>query len=141
MSELAPADRSALQELNARFAWALDDHEFDALREILMPEAHYVSVGREFQDLETIIASFKARTESRTTRHGMGNLLLSADGPGRATGRSSWFTFASNAAAPTDPEVYMVADFRDVYVLTPAGWRIAERIITPVFRRADLAPN
>lgn len=141
MSGLTSADRSALHELNARFAWALDDKEFDVLREILMPKARYVSVGREFHDSEAIVASFEARTGTRTTRHGMGNLLLGADGPGRATGRSSWFTFASNAADPSDPEVYMVADFRDVYVLTNAGWRIAERIITPVFRRVELAPN
>ena len=141
MSGLTQADRSALQDLNARFAWALDDHEFDALRAVLAPDVHYVSVSREFHDLEAVLASFKARTGARTTRHGLGNLLLSADGPGRAKGRSSWFTFASNEDPPSGVEVYMVADFRDTYVLTEDGWRIAERAIIPIFRRPDLGPH
>ena len=142
MSRLADEDRLALQELNAAFAWALDDQNYDALRAILTPDVHYVSVGREFHDVEAVIASFQARTGTRTTRHGLGNLMLTAAGPDEARGRSSWFTFASTDDPPQGVETYMVADFTDRYVRGTNGrWLIAERIITPVFRRPELGPQ
>ncbi|GAA4431033.1 hypothetical protein GCM10023169_35170 [Georgenia halophila] len=145
MSRLTPGARAAIGDLNARFAWALDLHEFDMLREIFTPDVHYVSVGREFHDVEALIASFHARTGTRTTRHGLGNLLLQDDAGNTVTGRGSWHTFASNDDGPAplaDFDVYMVADFDDTYVVDADGtWRIAARRITPVFRRADLAPR
>jgi hypothetical protein len=141
MTQLAAGVREAIGDLNARFAWALDLHDFDALRGILAPDVHYVAVGREFHDAEAVIASFFARTPTRTTRHGLGNLLLESSDDGTVTGRSSWHTFASNQDPPLPGvHLFMVADFADVYRRTPEGWRIAERIITPVFRDPSLAP-
>ncbi|MFD1718387.1 nuclear transport factor 2 family protein [Georgenia deserti] len=156
MSVLPAHVRAAITDLNARFAWALDSHDFAALRELLTPDVHYVSVGREFHDADSVIASFEARTGARTTRHGLGNLLLEERPDGAVRGRSSWHTFAAHTALGTDgtdspgstpgavpvPEVFMVADFTDSYVRDDAGdWRIAERIITPVFRNPHLAPT
>ena len=140
MTTLTAEVRAAIGDLNARFAWALDLHDFDALRGILAPDVHYVSVGREYHDAEATIASFRARTSARTTRHGLGNLLLEPV-EGAVLGRSSWHTFASNDDPPRPGvPVFMVADFADVYRNTAGGWRIAERIITPVFRDPSLAP-
>jgi len=138
---ITPELRGELHDLNARFAWALDTHDYEALRSILMPDVHYLSVGREFHDAESVIASFRARTGTRTTRHGLGNLLLAEADDGAVTARSSWHTFASNEAAPVGVDVFMVADFADVYRRDSAGWRIAERIITAVFREPALAPG
>ena len=141
MTQLAAGAREAIGELNARFAWALDLHDFDALRGILTPDVHYVAVGREFHDAEAVIASFFARAPARTTRHGLGNLLLESLDDETVSGRSSWHTFASNEDPPlAGVHLFMVADFSDVYRRTPGGWRIAERIITPVFRDPSLAP-
>lgn len=141
MTLLSPEVRAEIGDLNARFAWALDVHDFEALRGLFTAELHYVSVGREFFGIDELIASFAARTGTRTTRHGLGNLLLEDAGDGTATGRSSWHTFASNQAEPTGVPLFMVADFADRYAPTDAGWRITERIITPVFRDAALAPG
>ncbi|AHH97451.1 hypothetical protein GCM10010174_06590 [Kutzneria viridogrisea] len=135
------ATRAAIADLNARFAWALDSHNWTALRDVLTADVHYVSVGREFHDADSVIASFQARPATRTTRHGLGNLLL-RDGPqGSILGWSSWHTFASNDAAARDVPLFMVADFQDTYTSDANGaWRIAERIIVPVFRNDTLAP-
>lgn len=142
MTTLSADVRAAIGDLNARFAWALDLHDFDALRDVLAPDVHYVSIGREFHDAESTIASFRARTGARTTRHGLGNLLLEpTDDVDSVSGRSSWHTFASNEDPPRPGvPLFMVADFSDVYRRTAEGWRIAERIITPVFRDSTLAP-
>ncbi len=142
MSVLDLETRAAIADLNARFAWALDLGDPDALRDVLAADVHYVSVGREFHDVERVIASFLSREGTRTTRHGLGNLLLEEGAGGAVLGRGSWHTFASNADPPVGVDVYMVADFQDTYRrVDGAGWRIAERIIRPVFRRPDLAPG
>ncbi|MFD7937442.1 nuclear transport factor 2 family protein [Streptomyces sp. NPDC059755] len=91
-----PTTRAAIAELNARFSWALDLHDWSELREVLAPDVHYVSTGREFHDAESVIASFEGRTGARTTRHGLGNLLLRAGPGGTVLGRSSRHTSASN---------------------------------------------
>lgn len=142
MSPLTPDVRAQIADLHSRFAWAIDLHDYDALRDVFTPDVHYVSVGREFHDVEDLVASFRARTGTRTTRHGLGNLLLEEGEGGDLLGRSSWHTFASNDDPPLGVELYMVADFHDVYRCLPDGaWRIAERSIRPVFRVPGLAPG
>lgn len=134
--------RTAITELNARFAWAIDLHEWDVLREVLAGNVHYVSIGREFHDVEDVISSFRARARTRTTRHGLGNLSLREGPDGTVLGRGSWHTFASNVWPVDDVPLFMVADFADRYAPDHHGqWRIAERLITPVFRKETLAPT
>lgn len=138
---LSLADRAALQDVNARFGWALDLKDYDALHELFAPDVHYTSPGREFFDRETLVQSFEQRQGERTTRHGLGNLLLCATGEGTAIGRGSWHTFASNHEPAQGIDLYMVADFHDKYSYHNGVWRITERLILPVFRRTDLAPT
>jgi alkylhydroperoxidase family enzyme/3-phenylpropionate/cinnamic acid dioxygenase small subunit len=134
--------RSAIEDLNARFAWSLDRHEFEALRGLFTEDAHYVGVGRELWGVEAIISSFLSRTGTRVTRHGCGNLLLEQVSDHVVTGQSSWFTFADHTDPPTGVRLYMVADFTDTYERSADGtWRIGERVITPIFRDAALAPR
>lgn len=135
------AVRAAITDLNARFAWALDLHDWTALPDLFTADVHYMSGGREFHDADSVIASFQARPATRTTRHGLGNLLL-RDGPeGTVLGRGSWHTFASNDAPVRGVPLFMVADFHDTYISDAHGaWRIAERIIVPIFRDDTLSP-
>jgi 3-phenylpropionate/cinnamic acid dioxygenase small subunit len=135
------ADAAAeIARVNARVAAILDHHDYDELRQVLAEDVHYVSVGREFHDVDAVVASFRARATPRVTRHTLGNALVDVHDDGTATGWSVWTTFAASAAG-TPPRVFMVADFADRYVHSPGGaWLIAERIITPVFRDPALAP-
>ena len=132
--------RAEIAELNASFAWALDRQEWDSLRHVLAGDVRYVGVGGELNGSEAVIASFRSRPTGRTTRHGLGNLSLS-DGPGDTVlGRSSWHTFAGNGPVVGVP-LFMVADFDDIYARDERRrWRIAERVITPVFRDHTRAP-
>ena len=68
---------------------------------------------------------------------------LLRDGPdGTVLGLASWHTFASNTDPAPGIPLFMVADFHDTYSCDAAGsWRIAERVITPVFRNDVLAPH
>ncbi len=138
---VGPADRAAIEELNARFAWALDLQEFEKLRRVFTPDARYTSGTAVREGVGAIVAGFTTRTGIRTTRLGWSSLTLEAAGD-EVHGRSSWYAFAANQAAPVaGTGTYMVADFIDVYVSIPdVGWRIAARTIRPVFRDAELAP-
>lgn len=141
MNVVDPAVRCRIDDLNARFASALDSHAYETLRDLLTADVHYVGVGGEFTDVEAVIATFSSRTGTRTTRHQPGAVLLEPGAGGEVIGRSSWVTFASNESPPSGIGLYMVADFHDRYTVDADGrWWIAERIIRPVFRDPDLAP-
>lgn len=136
-----PATRAELADLNARFAWALDLHDFDSLRDLLAQDVHYVGGNGEFHSAEAVVTSFRARPRTRTTRHGLGNLLLRTGPHATVLGRSSWHTFASNTDPAPGVPLFMVADFHDIYARDAHGsWRMAERVIVPVFREDALAP-
>lgn len=135
------ATRAALTDLNARFAWALDRHDWVALGETLTRDVDYVSVGRNLRGREVVVASFQRRPAGRITRHGLGNLLLEEVPDGLVRGLGSWHTFAGNSDSTPGVALYMVADFDDTYSQTDDGvWRISKRRITAVFRDDALAP-
>lgn len=136
-----PSTRAEIDNLNARFAWALDRHDWAMLEDVLAPDVRYSSIGRDLRGASAVIRSFRSRPEGRTTRHGRGNLLLVAGPMGSVIGRGSWHTFASNGPTNHVP-LFMVADFDDTYTRDDSGaWRISERVITAVFRDAALAPG
>jgi hypothetical protein len=142
------ADRAAIEELNACFAQALDRSAPDALADLFTEDACYRSGARELQGRQAIVGFFEDRLASgpRTTRHLCSGLRLffsdDAAMPFSAEGESVWISYAANAAPPIDEVVpFMIADFSDVYVLEPDGhWRIARRVIEPVFRNAAAGP-
>lgn len=72
-------------------------------------------VGRE-----AIRAAFNARP-SRITRHICANIVIDVESPSFARGRSAMLLF-TNAEGPP-----LVGEFNDRLVLTPEGWRFAER--------------
>lgn len=133
--------RLAIEELNTRFAWALDLQRFDELRELFTPDATYVSGSRTRVGVDELVEGFVRRTGERTTRHGYTALLLTAEEPGEVTGQSCWHTYAANAARPvTGTGVYLVADFHDTYIEREGRWWISRRVIEPVFYDPRLAP-
>lgn len=136
--------RAAIADLNARWAWAVDGQDYEALRALLTDDVHWVGHGGELHGLEDVVASYTGRPagRSRTTRHGLGNLLLEQVDERTVRGRATWHTFASNDDPPGPPAVYLVADFRDTYARGGDGaWRIAERIIQSVFRDPARGPR
>ncbi|GGH44809.1 nuclear transport factor 2 family protein [Microbacterium album] len=140
---VSPEARAAIADLNARWAWAVDGRDYEVLRDILHPDVHWVGHGGELHGRDAVVASYTGRTgnETRTTRHGLGNLLLEQVDERTVRGRSTWHNFASNEVPPGPPAVYLVADFRDTYVRGEGDtWLLRERIIEGVFREPSLGP-
>lgn len=135
--------RAAIADLDARWAWSIDTRDYAVLEEILTPDVRWVGHGGELTGRDAVIASYaeRARRATRITRHGVGNRLLEQVDDDTVRGLSSWHNFADNEDPPGEPRVYLVADFRDVFVRDDRGdWRIAERVIEAVFRDDSLAP-
>ena len=132
------ADRLAIEDLNAAFAWHLDHGETDALVALFTDDALYTNGARRSQGRGEIAAFFQGRTAAgpRTARHLMTGLRVTFESDARARGTSVWLSFAANGVAPIEHcAPFMVADFLDDYVREADGaWRIARRHIEPVFR-------
>lgn len=68
---------------------------------------------------EAILAAFKSRP-ARTTRHVCSNVVITVEGPDKASGVSAMLLF-------TGAGVPLVGSFNDRFVRTAEGWRFAER--------------
>lgn len=133
--------RAAIDDVNARWAWAIDSGEPDMLRSILTPDVTWVGHGGTLEGVEAVVSYFHGRGGGRTTRHGSGLHLLTHVDDYTVHGKSTWYNFASNDSPPGPPVVYLVADFDDVYVrVDDERWSLQKRVITPVFRDATRAP-
>ena len=71
------------------------------------------------QGRAAILAAFLARP-ARTTRHVCSNVVIDVISPTQAVGESAMLLFTGDGAPK-------VGSFHDRFVLTPAGWRFAER--------------
>ena len=52
--------RAEIAELLARYAFLIDDHEFDALGELFTPDARFGSPGSTHTGREAIVANYRA---------------------------------------------------------------------------------
>ncbi len=145
MTDLARlADRLAIEDLNAAFAFHLDHGEIEPLVALFTEDAVYTNGARRSEGRAEIEAFFRARTAAgpRTSRHLMTGLRIRFESDTRAKGTSVWLSFAANGVPPIENcEPFMVADFIDHYARGDDGvWRIARRHIEPVFRNPAIPP-
>lgn len=140
------ADRLAIEALNADFAFHLDRNNAAAVLALFTADALYVNGARRTAGHAEIEAFLRGRNAAgpRTTRHMCSGLRIAFDAaqPDVARGTAVWINYAHNGTPPIDAITpFLIADFDDVYRRGADGrWRIAERIITPVFRNPAVPP-
>ena len=122
------ADRLELHELAARYGTALDDRDWDALSRVFTAEAVYVLEG--FGGLDgryegwDAIRALMAGSEEHPVAHHVTTVVVDAtDDPDAARMRSKIVGPGPNGRVGS-------ADYDDVVVRTPDGWRIASRTVT-----------
>lgn len=132
------ADRLAIEELNASFAYHLDHDEVDSLAELFTEDAIYTNGARRSEGRADIAAFFRSRTAAgpRTARHMYSGLRIQFEDNMTATAYSVWLSFAQNAVPPVSYSMpFLIADFIDTYELCADDkWRIKRRHIEPIFR-------
>ena len=124
------SDRLEIQDLFARYSFAIDERDWDALDAIFTPDARidYSETGGAVGSFAEIKAWLpKALERFPMFQHMVATTKLDIDGD---TARSRTILFNPMTYRPENGEdqVFFIGLwYRDKLVRTPAGWRISER--------------
>ncbi|MEP7311135.1 MAG: nuclear transport factor 2 family protein [Pseudomonadota bacterium] len=131
------ADRFQLQDLNARYAHALDHNDLDGFLSVFAADAIYVLGPRVSTGHAELTQFFTGRQAAgrRVTRHFCSSFTATFQDADQATATSVWMSFVGNGDPPFPHAApFMIADMNDRFVRHGDRWLIAERRIVPVFR-------
>lgn len=124
------SDRVEIQDLFARYSFAIDERDWDALDRIFTPDAliDYSAAGGATGSLAEIKAWLPVAMERfPRSQHMVATTRLDIDGDS-ANSRTMLFNPMVYAAPDGSEKVFFVGLFyRDQLVRTTEGWRIRER--------------
>jgi hypothetical protein len=125
------ADRQDIADLISAYSYGYDTLDWELFGSIFAPDAIMASPLGESQGRETIVArsrEFRERlaADGVQTRHYQTNTLLNEGSDGRIGGRTLVFVAWQHTGEP-GPTPMHTGEYRDEYVRTPDGWRIARR--------------
>jgi hypothetical protein len=133
--------RLALEELNAEFAYRIDHNLSEQVADLFTEDGSYGrSTGERSVGREAIRAAYRGRKDKgpRTARHIFTNLRLTYESDTRVHGSSILTLFAEDGVPPHVAEVFLVADYDDVYERQADGrWLYRSRTITWLFVQKD----
>jgi uncharacterized protein (TIGR02246 family) len=142
---LAPADRAEIDDLLARYCFAIDLRDWEGLREVFAHDAVITYSGpRVSTGISEIVAFFRATASAvATTQHLLHTSRVWATGPDTAEGLSHVTAHhVGDGVALPAPEAatYTVTGtYDDRFTRTPEGWRITRRTLTLVTKAGDPA--
>jgi uncharacterized protein (TIGR02246 family) len=121
------ADRQEIADLVARYARALDQHDWDGLAACFLPDAQYRYPGGQLDGAEAIVERCRNALEPLTaSQHLIGTVLTSVDGDEGTA--NSYFQAQHVRAGTAGGDIFAIGGaYDDRVVRTPEGWRIAER--------------
>jgi hypothetical protein len=132
--------RLAIQDLMHRFYWLIDHGRADATADIFTDDARLVFAPGSPKPgtiqgpaIRTSMIERAAMTHV-TTRHVISNIILAANSDGSVCARSLLTLFRADDHSRSSTPA-SVADIEETFVLKPGGWRICERVVTPIFNR------
>lgn len=133
LSQQELSDRFEIQDLVFRYAYLIDNRQFDELRSVFTADAYvdYSVYGGSVGDLDTTIAFLKqALTAERFPgyQHLNANVQIALHGD-RAEGRVMCFNPMVMSLPEGGTQTYMLGLwYVDAYRRTPGGWRISRRV-------------
>lgn len=123
-------------QLVIKLAMLIDRERLDEIDTVFLPDAITTAMGQEQRGIAAIRSLFRDRLAGAVVRHVLSPSLIEPDNDG-ATGVTYVTVYKAPAAAGplplTGPE--MVAEYRDRFVRSALGWRIARRDVELTFRR------
>jgi 3-phenylpropionate/cinnamic acid dioxygenase small subunit len=128
----AVADRQAIAELLASYAWAMADRDWDRWQEVFAPGAHvdYTTAGG-VAGTPAEAAAWMGQTMPMfdVTLSQSSNVVVAFTDDDHATSRSLYSMMMRIPAGEGGEPTYMQASgwYHDQLVRTAAGWRIADR--------------
>jgi hypothetical protein len=142
---LAPPDRAEIDDLLARYCFAIDLRDWEGLREVFAPHAVITYSGPRISNgIDEIVAFFRTAASSvAATQHLLHTSRVWATGPDTAGGLSHVTAHHVNrGAAMPAPEAatYTVTgSYDDRFARTAEGWRIVQRTLTLLTKTGDPA--
>lgn len=126
----------ACQKILLKSISTFDERDFAAFAALFAPDGVFVRANQPDEPLvgrEAILAALNARPADRLTRHLCTNVEIDAVDADHAVGRCYLYLFSASTTTPdqaggrpADP-IQRMGEYRDQYVRTGEGWRIARR--------------
>jgi hypothetical protein len=116
------------------FAHFVDTRDYEKLVGLFTEEGTFERRGEVLQGRQSILSGMQARPANVITRHVCTNIRIQAQVDGSVLGSCYLLLFhgAVGEAAATSPGP-TIAEYSDVYVTGPDGWRIRSRVATLAF--------
>jgi SnoaL-like domain len=127
--ESVAADRQAIIDLTINYCWTLDGRDWQALREVFLPDATAM-LGSECAGIDAIIERVStALHHLDASQHLISNHQVSVDGD-TATCRCYLQAQHVRKSAENGPNFIVAGRYQDQLVRTDRGWRISRRVLT-----------
>jgi 3-phenylpropionate/cinnamic acid dioxygenase small subunit len=143
--ELAAADRAEIGDLLARYCFALDGRDWEALRDVFAADARITySGGRVSTGIDQIVTFMRTTASAvAVTQHLLHTSLVWATGPDTAAGRTHVTAhhvgYDVTLPAAETLTFTVTGTYNDRFTRTPAGWRISGRTLTLLTSAGDPA--
>ena len=134
MSDTFLEDHRAIIELTAVYCFALDEKDFETLRDVFLPEAT-AQLGSSSQDgIDEIIGRISGTLDRFDgSQHIVSTHQVAIDGD-TATCRCYLYAQHMRPAGEEPPLLTVGGRYDDRLVRTADGWRIAHRTLTSLWR-------
>jgi hypothetical protein len=136
---LSPQDRREISDLLGRFCIAADTRELSLLDDVLTSDVECVFQTGTAAGLDSVKAKMAAVLSRLTaTQHNLTTSVVT-EAPGGAAGTTYLVAQHVRAGADGGDTYAMGVTYRDRFVRTPAGWRIARRELAGSWRSGNPA--
>jgi hypothetical protein len=130
------ADKVAIIELSAHFAWLIDHRDGQGVPELFVAEGRY-GYGDVWCEGRQEIEDFYERRRkpgTRTSRHVFSNVWVHFESENRAQSHSILTLFATDGDPASSASPLSIIDYTDELIkMEDGGWRYSERRVSPVF--------
>jgi 3-phenylpropionate/cinnamic acid dioxygenase small subunit len=125
------SDRLDIEDLLTKYAFFLDDRDFDALKELFVPGARmdYEASGGIAGERDAVVEWLRETVSAfPMSEHVVTNRLVTVDGD-EASSRSYLY---NPMQLPGGKITFLGGRYHDRFTRTPDGWRFAERRIDQI---------
>ncbi len=134
------ADRLDIERQIYRFFLYLDERRYDDLCALMAPRGVWHRQGKALQGPGEVLEALKLRPAGATTRHLITNVIVDMVDTTRAQVTHYLAVFFHGAEKPPSLPVPIelprhISIFREEFVRTPDGWRVAEMSEIPTFAK------
>ena len=132
------ADKAAIVELNAYFAWLIDHREGHGVAELFVADGRYGYDDIWCKGRQEIEDFYERRRKpgTRISRHIFSNVWVFVESETRARSHSILTLFATDGDPTSSASPISIIDYIDELIKLENGvWRYRERRVSPVFGR------